>query len=121
MTLAKTLMNFTITGHHIEITDAMHDFAKNKISILENRLENIVSTSLHVTNDTKTVKVEGTVLLKGNKIFASVEGNNVKEVYEMIDNVVSKLERQIRKHKGKTNHIKKGNTSVKDLVVDEEV
>lgn len=114
-------MNFTITGHHIEITEAMHDYAKNKISILENRLENIVSTSVHITNESKTVKVEGTVLLKGNKIFASVEGNNVKDVYEMIDGLVSKLERQIRKHKGKTNHIKKGNTSIKDLVANEVV
>lgn len=119
MTLAKTLMNFKITGHHIEITESIHDFAKAKISILENRSEHIVSTAIHITNDSKTVKVEGTVLVKGNKIFASVEGNNVKEVYEMIDGVVSKLERQIRKHKGKSNHIKKGNNSVKDLVVDE--
>ncbi len=93
-------MLFTISGKHIEITDAIREHAQEKIEKLPryynsiNRIEVIIEG-----NDGGKPSVE---------IIASAEHSNVfiakktgDDVYTCIDIVVHKLERQLRRKKQK--------------------
>ncbi len=113
-------MNFLFSGHHIDITEAMREYAEKKIAILNNRSDQIVSIKLTLTQDqtsSNKFTLDGVVAIKDNSIVATTFGNHGSEVYSMIDSLVGKLERQIRKQKGKVMARKKGNASIKHLEI----
>ncbi len=119
----KHNMNFSFSGHHIDITEAMREYAEKKVAILNNRSDQIVSIKLTLTQDQTSnnkFKLDGVVAIKDNSIVATALGNQGSEVYSMIDSLVGKLERQIRKQKGKVMARKKGNTSIKHLEIADE-
>lgn len=113
-------MNFSISGHHITITDAIREYALKKLEVLSNRSSQIISVKLTLTQDQTSknkFKLDGVVSIKDNSIIATTYGNQGNEVYAMIDLLVAKLERQVRKHKGKMLATKKGNISIKHLEI----
>lgn len=118
-------MNFSISGHHITITDAIREHAIKKAEVLTHRSENIINVKFTLTQDQSSKNkytLDGIVYIKDNSLVASTKGSNGSEVYTMIDELVGKLERQLRKHKSKTLSSKKGQPSIKHLeVVDQSV
>ena len=91
-------MLFTISGKHIEITEAIKKHAKEKTLKLPkyyniiNQIEVIIDGS-----DGGNISVE--IMAKGehNKLFIVTETGN--DAYKCIDVATHKLERQIRKQK----------------------
>ncbi len=92
-------MQVSITGHHVEVTDSLRTHVEEKISKLKRHFDNVTDIHVILTVEKLEQKAEATVQVSGAKLFA----DDVKEdMYQAIDNMVDKLDRQIIKHKEKT-------------------
>lgn len=96
-------MKYNIRGENIEITPAIREYSEKKIGRLERYLEVKEDTKVNINMRTfhdHTAKVEVTILL--NHLVLRAEEHK-SDMYEAIDLISEKLDRQIRKHKTKVN------------------
>lgn len=93
-------MNITLRGDKIKITDAMKDYADEKLEKINKYLDDSsnVNANIVVKVENYKQKVEVTIPLK-NFILRSEEVQD--DFYAAMDVVVDKIERQIRKNKTK--------------------
>ena len=92
-------MQVSVTGHHVEVTDSLRNHVEEKIGKLKRHFDNVTDVHVILTVEKLEQKAEATVQISGAKLFA----NDVQEdMYQAIDNMVDKLDRQIIKHKEKT-------------------
>jgi putative sigma-54 modulation protein len=91
-------MNLHMTGHHLEITPALREYALSKIDRINRHFDHVIDVNMIMTVDKLRQKVEAKVHLSGKEIFA--ESIDV-DMYAAIDLLVDKLDRQIIKHKEK--------------------
>ncbi len=100
-------MKLTVTGRNIEITDAIRDHLNSKMNkTIQDLGESAdVHISLHVEKHRHMAEV--TVKTKGCTVHADEE---TKDLYQTMDNVLAKIEKQLKKHKerSKDMRIKKG-------------
>lgn len=91
-------MQITITGHQLDVTDAMRDYVNNKFERLGRHFDKI--TSIRVTMGVEKINqvVDATILIAGGDINAQAEH---EDMYAAIDLLVDKLDRQLLKHKEK--------------------
>lgn len=91
-------MNISIRGSKLEITDAMKEYATEKLKKLEKYVENPenVNATVIVKIPNRLHKVEITIPLKTVILRAEEEK---EDFYSAIDVLTDKLERQIRKNK----------------------
>lgn len=95
-------MQLTISGHHIDLTDAMQDYVENKMERLERHFDQVTKINVILSVEKMRQKAEATIHITGNDVFANAEDENM---YAAIDALVDKLDRQIKKHKEKmTDH-----------------
>ncbi|MDO7906575.1 ribosome-associated translation inhibitor RaiA [Paenibacillus sp. JX-17] len=111
-------MNTTIRGSQIEVTEALREYVDKKLNRLEKYFDAPPTSDVNVTlsakRDIHTVEV--TIPLPGLVLRAEDESD---DMYASIDAVVSKLERQIRKHKTKLNRKFRNDGGLKTLFVDQ--
>jgi putative sigma-54 modulation protein len=95
-------MLLDLTGHHVEITDALRQYVDNKLSRLERHFDNVTDVHCILTVEKLRHKAEATVQLSGAKLYAdAVE----EDMYAAIDALADKLDRQVKKYKEKlTDH-----------------
>lgn len=96
----QTPINFT--GHHVEVTPALKQYATEKLSRLENR--GAIITHINVTLEVEKLNqiAKATIHIRGAEVHASEEAS---DMYAAIDGLVDKLNRQIKKHRdGETEH-----------------
>lgn len=93
-------MNITLRGDKIKITDAMKDYANEKLERINKYLDDSsnVNANIVVKVENYKQKVEVTIPLK-NFILRSEEVQD--DFYAAMDVTVDKIERQIRKNKTK--------------------
>src|SRR3989304_5515128 len=91
-------MNIIVTGRHLEVTDALKKYAEAKIKKFDRYLTNITEATITLSIEKYRHKAE--VLLKVNGYLIQAEGIT-GEIYSSIDEVVEKLERQVKKYKEK--------------------
>ena len=91
-------MNLNITGHHIEVTPAIRDYAAGKLDRVIRHFDNV--TSVHVVLSVQKLeqKAEVTLHVKGKDIFADAQA---ADLYAAIDLLADKLDRQVVKYKEK--------------------
>jgi len=92
-------MQISITGHHVEVTEAMKQHVEEKIGKLKRHFDNVVDVHVILTVEKLEQKAEATVQISGAKLFAD---DTQEDMYVAIDHMVDKLDRQIIKHKEKT-------------------
>ncbi|MDP3559922.1 MAG: ribosome-associated translation inhibitor RaiA [Legionellaceae bacterium] len=95
-------MDIQFVGKNVEVTPALRNFTKDKLSRLERHYDHI--TSMHITFRIEKLEqiVEATVYLRKLEICASAQS---ELMYTAVDEIVHKLDRQIIKHKEKVqNH-----------------
>ena len=93
-------MLFTITGKHIEITDAIRKHAEEKTSKLPKYYDSINHVEVLIDGkEGSNVSVEVIARGEHNKVFVVTETGD--DAYKCIDVAVHKLERQIRRKKTK--------------------
>lgn len=98
-------MRILVTGRHVELTPALKAYAEEKISKFDRYLPNITEARITITLEKNVHKVE--VLLNANGFIIPAEGAT-GEVYSAVDQVVEKLDQQVKKYKGKLTSKRKG-------------
>ncbi|PCH84062.1 MAG: ribosomal subunit interface protein [Piscirickettsiaceae bacterium] len=91
-------MQLSLSGHHVEITDAIRDYTTGKFEKIKRHFDKVIDVHVILTVEKLEQKAEATIQLNGNKIFAEDTQENM---YAAIDSLVDKLDRQVRKHKEK--------------------
>ncbi|HBC56160.1 MAG TPA: hypothetical protein DCZ03_03270 [Gammaproteobacteria bacterium] len=98
-------MQLNISGHHVDVTDALRDYVENKFERLQRHFDHINNVHVVLSVEKLVQKAESTMHLNGTEIFANAESS---DMYAAIDALVDKLDRQIKKYKEKiTDHHKK--------------
>ncbi len=91
-------MQINITGHHVELTDALNEYVRTKFDRLERHFDNITNAQVTLSVEKLRQKAEADIHLAGGEVFAA---NEHDDMYAAIDGMVDKLDRQIIKHKEK--------------------
>ena len=91
-------MQLTISGHHLEITEAIREYVNSKFAKLERHYDQITSTSVILTVDKLSQSAEATVHVSGAELFADSQH---EDLYAAIDSLTDKLDRQLIKYKEK--------------------
>lgn len=95
-------MQVSITGHHVEVTEALKSYVDEKISKIKRHFDNVVDVHVILTVEKLEQKAEAAVQISGAKLYAE---DVQEDMYAAIDSMVDKLDRQIVKHKEKNqNH-----------------
>lgn len=91
-------MQINLTGHHVDITDALREYVDTKFAKLERHFDHITNVHVILNVEKLTQKAEATVHLAGAEVFATSEH---EDMYAAIDGLIDKLDRQVVKHKEK--------------------
>ena len=91
-------MQISITGHHVELTDALRGYVESKISRLERHFDRVMDIHVILSVEKLRQKAEANIHLSGNDIHAEA---TEEDMYAAIDALADKLDRQIQKHKQK--------------------
>ncbi len=91
-------MNLQISGHHLEITPALHDYVTSKLEHVTRHFDNVIDVNVILSVEKLKQKAEVTVHLSGKDIY--VESID-EDLYAAVDILADKLDRQIQKHKQK--------------------
>ncbi|KOR32040.1 ribosome hibernation promoting factor HPF [Achromatium sp. WMS3] len=93
-------MQISVTGHHIEITNALKDYVNTKFKRLERHFDQLIDIHVVLGVEKLRQKAEASIQLNGAKVFADVSHD---DMYAAIDGLIDKLDRQVIKHKEKKN------------------
>ncbi len=91
-------MQLNITGHHMDITEALHDYVTEKMKKLERHFDHVTNVHVVLSVEKLQQKAEATFHISGAEIFAE---STEEDMYAAIDGLTHKLDRQIIKHKEK--------------------
>jgi putative sigma-54 modulation protein len=97
-------VNLTVNSRDLEVTPAMRMHIENGMEKIRKHFDHVIDATVFFMIDNATEKAlrhtaELTIHLKGKELYA--EAHN-EDLYHAIDAVVNKLERQVAKHKEKT-------------------
>jgi len=91
-------MNIIINGRHMDLTENLKNYAHQKIGKFKRYLDGITEAIVTMSVEKYRHRVEVTLKINGSFIQAeSITG----EMYSSIDDVVEKLEKQIKRYKEK--------------------
>ncbi len=91
-------MNLKVSGHHLEITPAIHDYLQDKLAKVSRHFEQVMDIDVILSVDKLDQKVEAKVHLSGKDLFCeSIDA----DMYAAIDGLADKLDRAVLKHKEK--------------------
>lgn len=91
-------MNLNISGHHMDMTDALRDYVSTKLQRVERHFDHVIDAEVVLEVSKLLRKAEATVQLSGRTVHAEAEH---EDMYAAIDAMVDKLDRQTRKFKEK--------------------
>ncbi len=92
-------MQLSITGHHVDLTESLHDYIEQKFEKLQRHYDHITQVHVVVTVEKLLHKAEANAHVTGAELFANAHH---EDMYAAIDQLVDKLDRQLIKHKEKT-------------------
>lgn len=98
-------MQINISGHHVEVTPALHDYVISKMERISRHSEQITNMHVVLTVEKTRQTADATVHVAGADIFASAEST---DMYAAIDLLSDKLDRQLIKHKERVKDKKQG-------------
>ncbi|MGS3138990.1 ribosome hibernation promoting factor [Aeromonas sanarellii] len=93
-------MQINLTGHHVEITEALRDYVNNKFAKLERHFDHINNVHVVLSVEKLNQIAEAKLHVSGGEVFAN---SHHADMYAAIDTLLDKLDRQIIKHKDKLN------------------
>ncbi len=91
-------MQINISGHHVEITEALRNHIEEKFSRLSRHMSRAGNAKVILSVEKSIQKAEATIQVNGGTVFADAAGENM---YVSIDSLTGKLDRQLIKHKEK--------------------
>ncbi len=93
-------MQINLSGHHVEITEALRENVNTKMEKLTRHFDHINNVHVVLTVEKLNQIAEATVHVNGTDLHAKAQNS---DMYSSIDSLVGKLDKQILKYKGKTN------------------
>ena len=91
-------MNLNVTGHHLEVTPAIHDYVATKLDRVTRHFDHVIDVNVVLSVEKLVQKAEANIHVAGKDIHAeSTDG----DMYAAIDLLADKLDRQVVKHKEK--------------------
>jgi len=108
-------MNFTISGHHLELTPAIREYVQSKLERIKRHFDQVIDISVILTVDKitekeKRQKAEINLRVKGKDLHAE---SIAHDLYAAIDALIDKLDRQVMKYKTKVKE--HGHQAIKHL------
>lgn len=99
-------MQIQITGRHLTVTEAMKSYVEEKMGKLVKHFDHIISAHVIMSVEREHHRAEAKIEVPGKDIVAHADGENM---YEAIDLLEAKLDRQVRKRKNlmKNHHVTK--------------
>lgn len=95
-------MQIQMTGRHMDLTDALKEYAQEKIQKLTQHYDHILKAGMTFWVENNQHFVETKLSVPGNEIVASAHDSTM---YAAIDALQNKLNVQVKKYKTKTqNH-----------------
>ena len=96
-------MNFTISGHHLDVTPAIREHVLSKLERIKRHFDQVIDISVILTVDKitekeKRQKAEINLRVKGKDLHAE---SIAHDLYAAIDLLIDKLDRQVIKYKDK--------------------
>ncbi len=91
-------MQLEITGHHLEVTDSMSAYVREKADRLKRHFDKVMNIHFILEVEKQIHKAEASLHVSGTQIFADAHSG---DMYAAIDSLIDKLDRQIVKHKEK--------------------
>lgn len=94
-------MNLTMSGHHLDLTPAIREYAESKLARVTKRFDQVIdihaifSVGASVEKE-KRHKAEINLRVKGKDLHAE---SIAQDLYAAIDTVIDKLDRQVIKYK----------------------
>ena len=92
-------MKVQISGHHVEVTQAIHDYVLSKLERIQRHFDHVIEINVILSVQKLRQKAEISVHMRGKDIHVECED---EDLYAAIDLMMDKLDRQIIKHKQKT-------------------
>jgi len=108
-------MQITVTGRHFEVTDALRQHIGTKIQKIERFLYGITDVNVVLSVEKYRHSAEMTLIQANGNTLRSLEETH--DMYESVDTVIDKIEKQARKLNRKRETSRKGRKSTKDLEV----
>lgn len=111
-------MKYNIRGNKLEVTDAINEYIKNKLSKVEKYLDDNeeVEAKALISAKGKDQKVEVTIW--SGKYNIRAEETN-EDLYAAIDLVIDKIEKQIRRYKDKLTSKKTKTEMIPDMEIED--
>lgn len=92
-------MNITINARHMDATDALKEYAEQKVAKLPKYFDNIHTIEVILDVDGGQPAVE--IIAQATKKLTFVAHAREEDMYAGIDHCVDKVSEQIRRHKDK--------------------
>lgn len=93
-------MNLSLSGHHLEITPAIRAYVTNKLIRVTRHFDHVIDVNVVLSVDKLRQQVAANLHIRGRDIHVEcVE----PDMYAAIDALADKLDRQVLKHKEKSN------------------
>jgi putative sigma-54 modulation protein len=92
-------LQFTITGKHLSVTEAMRTHAQEKVSKLPRYFDGVDQVEVILDGSVRG-KVSVEIIARGKPSSVFVATQNGEDILSCIDGAVHKLERQLTKKKG---------------------
>jgi putative sigma-54 modulation protein len=97
-------MNLTISGHHLEVTPALREYVMTKLERVTRHFDQVVDVNVILSVEKqkekeRRQKAEVNLHVKGKDIFVE---NAHEDLYAAIDQLMDRLDRQVCRHKERT-------------------
>ncbi len=106
-------MQLNLSGQHLDVSPALREYVTNKLERLERHFDHVTNANVVLSVEKTRQKAEATVHVSGATLVADAVAENM---YAAIDALADKLDRQIRRHKGKLTDHQRQESGVKNLV-----
>lgn len=91
-------MQVNISGHQLDVTDALRAYIEEKLGRLERHFDKITNVQVTMEVEKLKQKIEATLHIAGGEVVANAVH---EDMYAAIDLLTDKLDRQLIKHKEK--------------------
>ncbi len=107
-------MAIEITGRHMDVTDSMREYAEKRVAKLQEEFPRL--DSVHVIMDIQKYMHIAEVVVHARRHIRLEAKESSENMYASIDQVVDKIEKQLRRSIDKR-HEHKGHGKLRDLEV----
>lgn len=89
-------MQMNVSGHHVEVTPALHAYVTEKLQRLSKHFDHVISVDVILKVEKLEQMAEAKINAGGRTMFAT---DSAPDMYAAIDGLSDKLDRQVRRLK----------------------